>query len=212
MRGNVNYRLTGRSNRLKVCKFPICQRSTVAVILACLIPAFSGCNRASDAAPESAEPRVQRVTVPERKPTLPPCPNAPYPVLQATALGVGHHKVFLKWNASASASPTDPNLLGYCLYRTQTDGSTKRCPNHSDCEQVTPVPVLTTRCVDDLVKDRTKYRYVAIAINDRGQTSSPTNAAIAKIPTAGQRNPAPPDAASYPACRTPASPSQPPPR
>jgi len=128
-------------------------------------------------------------------------------MLEATALGTGHHKVFLKWNASASASPTEPNSLGYCLYRTQTNGPTKRCPNQPDCEKVTPVPVLGTRCVDDLVKDSTKYLYVAIAINTQGMISSPTKSAVAKIPAAGQRNPAPSDAASYPACRAPASPS-----
>jgi hypothetical protein len=196
----------GPSNRLERSEFLLCRRQTVALLLACLISGLSGCNSASESSPESAEPVAPAGTIAERRPTLPPCPDAPYPVLQATALGTGHHKVFLKWNASPSANPAEPNSLGYCLYRTQTDGTAKRCPNQPNCEKVTPVPVLSTRCLDDLVKDSTKYRYVAIAINTQGQISPPTKPAIAKIPGAGQQNPAPSDAASYPACRAPASP------
>lgn len=197
----------GPSNRLELSEFLLCRPKTVAFLLACLISGLSSCNRASESSPGLAEPVVPTVTIAERKPTLPPCPNAPYPMLQATAAGTGHHKVFLKWNASASASTTDPDSLGYCLYRTKKDGTTKRCPSQPNCENVTSVPVLSTRCVDDLVQDSTKYLYVAIAINTEGKISSPAKPAIAKIPAAGQQNPAPSDAASYPACRAPASPS-----
>lgn len=204
----MNGNLTGPRKRLEVSEYSVCQQKTVAIVLACLIPLLSSCNRPSESNPELVVPQTQRIAIAERKPTLPPCPNAPYPVLQATDPGTGHHRVFLKWNASASESPTEPNSLGYCLYRTQTNDATKDCPNHSDCEKVTPVPALGTRCVDDIVKDRTKYRYFAIAINAQGKISSPTKAAIAKIPAAGQQNPAPSDAASYPSCRAPASPNQ----
>lgn len=198
----------GPGNRLELVECLICRQKTAVLVLACVIISVSGCHRASESSPESVGPQAQGVMIAERQPTLPPCPDAPYPMLQATALGTGHHKVFLKWNASPSASPTEPNALGYCLYRTQTDGTTKRCPNQPNCEKVTPVPVLTTRCVDDLVSDRTKYLYVAIAIDTRGKISPPTKPAIAKIPAAGQQSSAPSDAASYPACRAPASPSQ----
>lgn len=197
----------GPANRLELSEFLRCRPKTVAFLLACLISGLSSCNRASESSPGLEEPVAQTVTIAERKPTLPQCPNAPYPVLQVTAPGTGHHKVFLKWNASPSTNPAEPNSLGYCLYRTQTGGRTKRCPNQTDCEKVTPVPVLTTRCVDDLVRDSTKYLYIAIAINTQGKISSPAKPAIAKIPAAGQQKPAPADAASYPACRAPASPS-----
>jgi len=196
----------GPGNHLELYQYLVYRRQTVAIILACLIPPLSSCNRSSESRAGSDGPVPQTVTFAERKPTLPPCPHVPYP-FQPAALGAGHHKVFLKWNASASANPTDPNSLGYCLYRTQTSDASKQCPHQADCEQVTAVPVSTTRCVDDLVKDNTKYLYVAIAINPDGKISSPTKAAIAKIPAAGQQNPAPSDAASYPACRAPSNPS-----
>lgn len=199
-------KLMGRGNRFDLFGRLICQRKTVALVLACLIQPLSSCNRASESNAEPAAPPAQRASIAERKPPLPSCPDAPYPVLQATDAGTGHHKVFLAWNPSASANPMEPDALGYCLYRTQSKDA-KRCPQRSDCEKVTPVPLFTTRCVDDLVKDRTKYHYVAIAINSQGKISSPTKEAIVNIPDAGQQNPAPSDAASFPACRAPAGPS-----
>lgn len=197
----------GPGNRFELSEYLFYRRKTVAFVLACLIPALTSCKRDPEPVPESAAPLAHTDNTAERKPTLPPCPNVPY-LFQPTAPGSGHHKVFLKWNASASANPTDPNSVGYCLYRTQTSDASKRCPHQPDCEQVTAVPLLATRCVDDLVKDSTKYLYVAIAINTQGKISSPTKAALAKIPADGQQNPAPSDAASYPACRAPASPNQ----
>ena len=197
----------GPGNRLELYQYLVCRGKAVAIVLACLIPLLSSCNQASESRAGSDGPVAQTVTFAERKPTLPACPNVPYPA-QPAALGAGHHKVFLKWNASTSANPANPNSVGYCLYRTQASDASKRCPHQADCEQVTALPVSTTRCVDDLVKDNTKYLYVAIAINAEGKISSPTKPAIAKIPAAGQQNPAPSDAASYPACRAPSSPSQ----
>ena len=76
------------------------------------------------------------------------------------------------------------------------------------CEQVNVVPVRGTRCVDELVKDNTTYYYVAIAITSTG-TSTTSEEAIAEVPAAGKRNPPPPDADSYPACRVPVASSQP---
>ena len=198
-----DHRAMGPDNSLEISAYLLCQQGALALTLACLISTIGGCNRALESSSEPPAHPVARVTAAEHKPVLPACPNAPSRMLQATDPGTGHHKVFLSWNASASASQSANNSLGYCLYRTQTNETAKKCPNQSDCEKVTPVPVLTTRCVDDLAKDRTKYHYVVIAIDSRGNYSSPGKEAIADIPVAGQQNPAPRDASSYPACRAP---------
>lgn len=137
------------------------------------------------------------------------CPNAPYPMLQAKDPATGHHRVFLKWNVSPSAVGSDPNELGYCLYRTQEAGKARNCPNkYPKCEQVNIVPISGTRCVDELVKDNTKYYYVAIAVTSFG-ASTTSEEAIAEVPAGGRRNPLPLEADSYPACRVPVASGQP---
>lgn len=100
------------------------------------------------------------------------------------------------------------STVGYCLYRTKTPGKGKDCPKNSRCEQVNPVAVLNTRCVDDLVEDNTTYYYVAIAINSASKTSTSSEEAIAEVPIAGKHNPPPPDADSYTDCRSPGSQAQ----
>jgi hypothetical protein len=129
---------------------------------------------------------------------------------QANDPSVGHHKIFLKWNPSSSASQFGPNGLAYCLYRTQAAGTAKNCPTkYAKCEQVNVEPVRGTRCVDDLVKDTTTYYYVALAITSANGKSTTSEEAIAQVPAAGKDNPAPVDADSYAACRTAATPTQP---
>ena len=166
----------------------------------CLVHA---CSRLSEsrADAQSAPAKRERDIAAAPKPVLPPCPSTPVTKLQASASATGHHKVFLTWNASTSSGQLGASTIGYCLYRSQKKGNAKKFPKCPDCEQVNLRPVLSARCVDDLVRDQTTYYYVAIAINSGNVISSTTNEAVAKIPVAGQQNAAPPDATSYPLCR-----------
>ena len=181
-----------------------------ALAIACLAHADSGCSLLSKSRGEAQSPPAERgkVIAAAPKPALPPCPSASIPMLQASAPGTGHHRVFLTWNASTSSRQPGSSTIGYCLYRSQKKGNAEKFPKCPDCEQVNLRPVKSARCVDDLVKDQTTYYYVAISINSGNSISSPTDEAIAQIPVAGRQNAAPPDATSYPACRAPASSSQ----
>ena len=183
-----------------------------ALTITCLVHACSGCSRLSEsrADAQSAPAEREKVIVAAQKPVLPPCPSAPIPMLQASASETGHHKVFLTWNVSTSSGQPGAPTIGYCLYRSQRKGNAKKFPKCPDCEQVNLSPVLSARCVDDLVRDKATYYYVVIAINSGNGISSTTNEAIAKIPVAGKQKAAPPDAASYPACRAASSSNQPP--
>jgi hypothetical protein len=187
------------------------QRKLVAVILACATLALNSCKRYSESHRESTPAVTEKVVAEKRNsPTLPPCPDAPYVKLNAKNPATGHHRVFLKWNPSWSTNGSDPNMLGYCLYRTQTAGKAKDCPTkYPKCEQVNAVPIRVTRCVDELVKDNTTYYYVAIGINSANATSTTSEEAIAEVPAAGKLNSPPPGADSYPACRVPVASSQP---
>lgn len=172
------------------------------LIITCVVQACSGCSRFSDSRTNLVR-RAQEERV--YRPTLPPCPSAPYPVLKVSTPGVGHHRVFLSWDASSSSIRSGGAHVGYCLYRSQKKGAANKSATCPDCEQVTADPVRSTRCVDNVVRDQTTYYYVAIAITSIGRTSSPTKEAIAKVPVAGRPNAAPADATAYPACRAPAS-------
>jgi len=174
----------------------------VMFVLGWVIFAPSSCRRDSESHRELAAPVPQKIVAAERKPMLLHCPDAPYRKLQAKDPATGHHRVFLTWNASTSTRESDPDAFGYCLYRTQTPGKAKDCPKkYQKCEQVNVVPVRGTRCVDELVKDSTTYYYVAIGVTST-DTSTTSEEAIIEVPVSGKRNPPPPDAASYPACRT----------
>jgi hypothetical protein len=187
------------------------RRKLVIFVLACPILAVNSCKRDSESHRESPAPVIQNVVTEKRKPpTLPHCPEAPSTMLKAKDPTTGHHKVFLTWNASTSASESDPNALGYCLYRTQTPGKAKDCPKKfPKCEQVNVVPVSGTRCIDELVRDNSTYYYVVVAITST-DTSTTSEEAIVEVPPAGKHNPPPPDVDSFPACRTTATSNQPP--
>ena len=179
------------------------QCKAVIFVLGCVIFTLSSCRRDSELHRELETRVTPKVAAAEVMPRLHPCPEAPYPMLKADDPATGHHRVFLSWNASTSASEKDPNALGYCLYRTQKPGRAKDCPKkYPKCEQVNVVPVHGTRCVDELVRDNTTYYYVAIAITS-SNTSTTSEVAIAEVPIAGKRNQPPPNAASYPVCRMP---------
>ena len=178
-------------------------------IIGCVVLVLNSCQRDSESHRELAAPVPQKIVATEQKPILRHCPDAPYPMLQAKDPATGHHRVFLKWDASTSTSGSDSKELGYCLYRTQKPGRTKDCPKkYPKCEQVNVVPVSGTRCVDELVKDNSTYYYVAIAITST-DTSTTSEEAIAEVPAAGKQNPPPPGADSYPACRVPVASSEP---
>jgi hypothetical protein len=187
------------------------QRKLVVFVLACAILALNSCKRDSESHPQSAAHPTQKVVAEKHNPPmLPPCPDAHFTMLKAKDPTTRHHKVFLTWNASTSANESDPNALGYCLYRTQTPGKAKDCPKKfPKCEQVNVVPVSGTRCVDELVRDNSTYYYVAVAITSTA-TSTTSEEAIVEVPPAGKQNPPPPDVNSYPACRTTATSNQPP--
>lgn len=187
------------------------QRKLVVFLLACGILELNSCKQYSDSSRESAAHINQKIIEEKRNPsTLPGCPDAPYAKLNAKDPATGHHRVFLTWNASLLSSGSDPNALGYCLYRTQTAGKAKDCPTkYPKCEQVNTVPVRGTRCVDELVKDNTTYYYVAIGINSAKAISTTSEEAIAEVPAARKLNPPPPGADSYPACRVPVASSHP---
>jgi hypothetical protein len=133
---------------------------------------------------------------------LPPtCPPAGVASLQRSTPGAGDHKVFLKWNASAMPSGgLDSNAVGYCLYRSTIKSAAKNKPTCSECERVNVVPISSTSCVDDLVKDGAAYFYVATAINRDSQISSASNEIPVGIPRS-RKSVRPAPAGAYPLCR-----------
>jgi hypothetical protein len=71
------------------------QRKLLAVILACAILALNSCKRDSESHRELAAHMTQTVVAENSTPpTLPPCPDAPYPKLNAKDAATGHHRVF----------------------------------------------------------------------------------------------------------------------
>ena len=132
---------------------------------------------------------------------LPPCPPAGVSPLQASQPGTGHHKVTLSWNASAHSSNPEKNAVGYCLYRSTTQNAAKQKPTCNACEQVNSVPIVGTACVDDLVRDSTKYYYVVTAIDLKKELSASSNEVPAPIPAATQTAPIGAASPSPPFCR-----------
>jgi hypothetical protein len=140
-------------------------------------------------------------------PVPPPllCPPAGVAPLEPSAPGTGHHKVFLKWNASKPSKNATGEVAGYCLYRSTQKKVALKNPICQDCEQVNIFPVSGTACVDDLVKDGAKYYYVAAAIGRNRDLSTPSNEIRVEIPQVEHSMGDPPPG-SYPSCR--ATPAQ----
>jgi hypothetical protein len=133
--------------------------------------------------------------------TLPPCPSAGLPILQSSSQ-TGHHKVILTWNASAASADPEGKVVGYCLYRSQTQLAAKQNPRCSNCEQINSTPIVGTGCVDDLVLDSATYYYVATSINAKGNISISSNETTAPIPP-GNKPPGSVPVSSLPSCRAP---------
>jgi len=110
-------------------------------------------------------------------------------VLQAQ----GGHRVTLSWKAGAPADSTHDAAVGYCLYRGI---------KHNDPapELVNSVPFSGTTCMDDWVKNGTKYYYVVRAIGAKGVISIVSNEARAAIPSGKQTHPSV-SGTSAPLCR-----------
>jgi len=179
--------------------------STVAVsnicatfVLASILLA-SGCDHSSKRVSleefERNQPRVAVATAPH----TPLCPPAGSSSLKPSA-ATGHHRVVLTWNASAPSARPEDNAVGYCLYRSRTKGAAKANATCGGCEQINPVPVSGTGCVDDLVQDSTLYYYVVTAITADERRSSSSNEIPVPIP-AGNQPPKTNPALPLPLCR-----------
>jgi hypothetical protein len=120
-------------------------------------------------------------------------------MLQPSAAATGHHRVVLTWNASASSARPEDNAAGYCLYRSKKKDEARKNPTCSDCEQINPIPVAGTGCVDDLVQDHALYYYVATAISGQGKSSVSSNEIQVSIPDSQHSTVFP--ASPYPLCR-----------
>lgn len=146
---------------------------------------LSGCSR-TPLAPRQAIVAANRAQIPadQTRPKLPICPPAAVPMLLPNSPETGHHRVVLSWNASAASVKQENSAVGYCLYRSQKKRVARRNPLCRECEQINPLPVTSTRCVDDLVQDDATYYYVVAAISQRGSISSASEEIIAVIPSA----------------------------
>ncbi len=165
---------------------------------------FCSCSTRTQTKIELSDPPEQRATT--MRATAAPaqlrCPQAGAPMLQPSE-NTGHHRVTLTWNASAPSARKEDDAVGYCLYRSPTQGAAKKNPTCNACEQINTIPVAGTACIDDLVQDGANYFYVAIAINAAGKTSVASNEVPAQVPADPNSTGTPPN---YPLCRAPGGP------
>lgn len=152
--------------------------------------------------PEISNPGRPSLATPISK--LPVCPPAGIPILRPSPI-TGHHKVILKWNASIASADSKSKAVGYCLYRSKENDVARQALSNPNarcggCEQINPVPISDTVCVDDLVEDSATYYYVVTAINASGNTSSSSQEALAQIPHTKQ-SASSGSGSSYPLCR-----------
>jgi hypothetical protein len=145
-----------------------------------------GCNRSSwsRVSLEAFEPRSPEVVM-AASPHAPLCPPAGASALKPSA-ATGHHRLILTWNASVPSALPEDNAVGYCLYRSQIKGAARDYANCRVCEQINPVPVMGTSCVDDLVQDSALYYYVVTAITTDERRSSSSNEIPVPIPAGNQ--------------------------
>jgi hypothetical protein len=165
----------------------------------------SGCDRSSGSrvSLEAFEP-LQPEVVMAASPHSPLCPPAGASSLKPSA-ATGHHRVALTWVASTPSTRPEDNAVGYCLYRSQIKGAAKDNATCRGCEQINPVPVAGTGCVDELAQDSTLYYYVVTAITADERRSSSSNEIPVPIP-AGNQPAKSNSASSLPFCRgTPSS-------
>src|SRR5436190_24239061 len=88
------------------------QCKLVVFVVGWAILALNSCKRDSESHRQSAAHLTQKVVAEKHNPpTLPPCPDAPYAKLNPKDRATGHHRVFLTWNASLSASGNDTSAL-----------------------------------------------------------------------------------------------------
>ena len=183
---------------------PVLSMCALVLIVASMLQTIAAVGQVShgpSATLESAETPKGKGTLPttaDRK--LPACPPAGLPALQSSPEKTGHHRVTLSWQGTAPSSNSDSRAVGYCLYRSKEQNAAKQNATCSHCEQVNPVPLADTACVDDFVEDGATYYYVVTAINSKGRISSASNEILAQVPsTKKSTNPVPAD--TSPLCR-----------
>jgi hypothetical protein len=147
------------------------------------------------------EDRPQDKTSPASRPPEPlKCPSTSFKPLAPSATQTGHHRVFLRWDASKPSKAAPAEAVGYCIYRSATKDVAKKNPTCPGCEQVNVYPIRGTTCVDELVQDGATYYYVAAAITQNRDLSKSSNEVKVLIPAlaelVGQPPPGP-----YPSCR-----------
>ena len=140
--------------------------------------------------PPASEMQTKGATATQQ--ALPPCPKVRLPGLHRPA-APGAHKVILSWNRSAPSADPVNNAVGYCIYRAGDESPINQDPLCENCEQLNPVAIEGTTCVDNLAKDDSKYYYVVTAINAARHTSLPSNVAPAPIPDENQPGSVPAD-------------------
>jgi hypothetical protein len=133
----------------------------------------------------------------KKPPKTEECATAGFLPMEASRPATAHHTVILSWNAGASSLHAP---AGYCLYKSETEIDIKN-PKCSGCEPVNSVPLSTTSCVDDIVKDGVTYYYVVRAVDSTGSTSAWSNLASAPVPASDQVKPS--STAPPPLCRVP---------
>jgi hypothetical protein len=155
----------------------------VLVLLVTGVVQTAGAQAQASSTPNVRQPSKSKATPsPAAQPT--PCPNSGISPIQSSST-TSHHKVVLSWNPSAPSSDGHTDAVGYCLYRTKDDMPPNEA-NCADCEQTNPFAFSGVSCLDTVVEDNAKYKYVVAAVDINRHLSSPSNWAPAAIPVASQ--------------------------
>lgn len=151
-------------------------RHFAILIIVCLLHTVAGYSQPPRSSIQrQAAPTLDGKGTTERGLRCPPAGSHPAASLK------GYHKVTLTWNPSLGE-----NIAGYCLYRgTKKHVAKNKQPKTpficTGCEQINVVPVVSTGCVDDLVKDGATYYYVATALDAHQVLSPASNEVRAEI-------------------------------